>query len=930
MRSKRTYIILLFLTLCSTLRGQDSTPVVQIWDKSDHRCSNQIWAAGCDSEGVMYFGNADGLLTFDSRYWEIHPLPSGNTVRSVLCVDDRIYTGSFEEFGYFTHSRTGELLYTPLSDNLQGYTMRNNEIWTILQWNNFILFHSFDTLFIYDPENDNVESFNTGSFLENIEIGANNRIFCSAYGFSEFDPVEKALTEIPHPWKSRMIGAVALNPASSLIVTLNEGIYSYSEGKFSKWHNECEDFLAEGHINRVFCDSRGNIIIGSSLNGAVSIDRKGHKNWAVDASNVLNGNTVLGICENRDGDVFLAMNSGICLVESNNGIRYIKEISAKPGAVYCAHYKAPYLYIGSNQGLYVGLLDSDCQSLADVRRVQDVQGPVMYLKDIDGQLICGTNGETFQLKGRSATPLSSGNAGGSCLAKGVINGREVLIEGTYTKLCLYVKENGKYIFKERIEGLIQPINSIDIDFSGTIWASHITRGLYRLKLSDDLSYIRGQQYFASLDKSRSSAKIKVGNIGGRTVFYDDQNVYTYDDMTDSIRLYSAVNDRLSGVKGIVNICPGERPNTYNIMNDNDVYLFDFGSEEAEEPQRLPYSIFSSASVDQSKEIVSGPDGYSILTLNNSLAFLKDLKQSTTTGSATLNLVQVRVGESDGNKFHLLNLDEKLEWKYKNRLVSLKYSFPQYQEISSRHLEYRLKGRDGFWRRSDANTVDLSYMKEGRYTLEARIVNDSGIVLGTNTTQFRIKPPFYRTWLAKCIYVLIILLILAGIALAIRHRIEVQKQMMEKQRLESELAAKSREITATTMSLLNKNKILMDLKEELSVQKGTLGQAYPDKYYKRMMEAIDSQISNDGDWKIFQENFDRIHGNFFTILKSRYPSLTDSDLRFCSYLCMNLSSKEIASMMNISLKGVEAARYRIRKKIGLPSEISLASFFMDLK
>ena len=75
---------------------------------------------------------------------------------------------------------------------------------------------------------------------------------------------------------------------------------------------------------------------------------------------------------------------------------------------------------------------------------------------------------------------------------------------------------------------------------------------------------------------------------------------------------------------------------------------------------------------------------------------------------------------------------------------------------------------------------------------------------------------------------------------------------------------------------------------------------------------------------------RIHGNFFQILKSRYPSLTSSDLRFCSYLCMNLSSKEIASMMNISLKGVEAARYRIRKKIGLPSEVSLSAFLMELK
>lgn len=291
-------------------------------------------------------------------------------------------------------------------------------------------------------------------------------------------------------------------------------------------------------------------------------------------------------------------------------------------------------------------------------------------------------------------------------------------------------------------------------------------------------------------------------------------------------------------------------------------------------------------------------------------------------------MQVKVGKTD-DESHLLDLSKKLEWKYSNRMVAFKYSFPLYSEIANRHLEYRLKERSEFWRRSNSNVVDLSYLPEGRYTLEARIVNNSGDILGYHTTQFRIKAPIYRTNFAKILYVLTVLFTLVGIALAIKHRIRVQQQIMEKKQLESELAAKSREITATTMNLLNKNKILMDLKEELSVQKGTLGAAYPDKYYKRMMKAIDSQISTDSDWKTYQENFDRIHGNFFSILKSRYPALTDSDLRFCSYFCMNMSSKEIASMMNISLKGVEAARYRIRKKIGLPSEISLSSFFMDL-
>ena len=99
---------------------------------------------------------------------------------------------------------------------------------------------------------------------------------------------------------------------------------------------------------------------------------------------------------------------------------------------------------------------------------------------------------------------------------------------------------------------------------------------------------------------------------------------------------------------------------------------------------------------------------------------------------------------------------------------------------------------------------------------------------------------------------------------------------------------------------------------------------------KMISAIDDQISTEEDWKIFQHNFDRIHSGFFHILKERYPELTTTDLRFCSLLCQNMSSKEIATMMNISLKGVEAARYRIRKKMNLDSGVSLTEFLINLE
>jgi DNA-binding CsgD family transcriptional regulator len=65
------------------------------------------------------------------------------------------------------------------------------------------------------------------------------------------------------------------------------------------------------------------------------------------------------------------------------------------------------------------------------------------------------------------------------------------------------------------------------------------------------------------------------------------------------------------------------------------------------------------------------------------------------------------------------------------------------------------------------------------------------------------------------------------------------------------------------------------------------------------------------------------------LRNNYPELTPKDLRLCAYLRMNLSSKEIAPLLNISIRGVEISRYRLRKKLHLPRDANLTDFMMHL-
>ena len=94
----------------------------------------------------------------------------------------------------------------------------------------------------------------------------------------------------------------------------------------------------------------------------------------------------------------------------------------------------------------------------------------------------------------------------------------------------------------------------------------------------------------------------------------------------------------------------------------------------------------------------------------------------------------------------------------------------------------------------------------------------------------------------------------------------------------------------------------------------------------ILQHIRENISQEDQWQVFQENFDLIHKDFFKKLKKLYPQLTPTDLRMAVLIRLNYTSKEIAEMQNISLRGVETARYRLRKKLQLTEEDNLYDFF----
>ena len=155
------------------------------------------------------------------------------------------------------------------------------------------------------------------------------------------------------------------------------------------------------------------------------------------------------------------------------------------------------------------------------------------------------------------------------------------------------------------------------------------------------------------------------------------------------------------------------------------------------------------------------------------------------------------------------------------------------------------------------------------------------------------------------------------------RVEMRAEIirLQKEHLEKDMAEKNGQLAASTMSLIKKNEFLSNLKEELKEAEGPK--------VKGVIKTIDKELKEEDNWEMFKEAFRNADKEFFDKIREQHPELTSNDLRLCAYLRLNLSSKEIAPLINISVKSVEIKRYRLRKKMNLPREVNLTDYIMDL-
>ncbi|MEZ5038772.1 MAG: triple tyrosine motif-containing protein [Saprospiraceae bacterium] len=896
-----------------------AVPQVINFDKSTYQAHSQNWSICQGANGFIYAGNSSGLLEFDGQHWALYTLPEKQKVRAVASINNgQIFTGAYGEFGYWEEAETGELRYKSLSESAGIESTKTEEIWHILIKDSLVFFQSFGTIYKYNIHSGLVTEIRPPSNIlfaqlvgdDIIVPGINGTIYqwspTTGYRLLEgFDSLADKRISFLMPFNEGM-----------LIGTKLQGLFWYKNGQCLPFDHPLNEALKRYEINFGKLMSDGRMAIGTILNGIYFLDKNGQQLYHINKGRGLQNNTVLHLFEDHEHNLWAGLDSGIDLLILNKSFVYFRDNTGELGTVYAATLFEGHLYIGTNHGVFFQQAKATNDAF---QLIEGSQGQTWELKVIDDQLICGHNLGTFIIQDKQFMPISDVTGGWSTLA---LSDR-YLLQGTYTGLVLLGKKKGdKWQFLWRITGLNEPIEKIIQEDAHTFWLLHPYRGLKRVQLDSAFTQIVASQNFTSKEGLPTEFNLDLYKINHDIIIKsgDKYLTWTGQQLQDCAGIYQVPINQAD------ELLEGQGDHWFKTENGQLEWWYKNQLQQKIRTNLVPGGT-RILSIDQTRYLLCLEDSYIILEQNDSFH------------TESYMAPQIKRIEKSNYPINVSIPRTAQQVMIKPNWNNLKFTFANPVFTQKVLFRYRLEPVYPKWSNwSDATVKEFTNLPKGTYTFELQ----SNVTELSTTFTFMILPKWYETSLATLGFVVLLIGLLVTLWQWHERRMRRQERRLEiekdrqlhqhriqarNERLQIALDNKRREIANSTFNLVQKNEILLQIKERLSEMKKEKGAAFSSQQYHSIIQLINEQLHSRQDWELFERNFNEVHEDFFRRLKIQHPSLTPGDLKVAAYLRMNLSSKEIAPLLFITIRGVENKRYRLRKKIGLPNEDNLTAYLI---
>tara|TARA_R110002050_G_scaffold177754_6_gene310871 strand:- start:582 stop:3350 length:2769 start_codon:yes stop_codon:yes gene_type:complete len=914
----------IFLMCIGLVSFTQELPPIAKYTTENYNGDNQNWMISQGLDDYIYVANNKGLLEFNGSEWITYTSPNNTITRAVNVIGNKIYTGCYAEFGYWLKNEWGTLNYTSLTSKLDKDILKDEQIWNIVEYNEWVIFQSSYSIYFYNTQTETFKIITAANIIYKI-FKVKNRIYyhVADEGIYVVEDGKSKLISNNQILKSERVINIFEDDENLIILTRSSGFYKYQNAQIKRWNIAADSMLKGVDVFSSIQLEDDSFIIGTISDGVLHLSKEGNIKYQITQKKGLSNNTVLSLFEDKAHNVWAGLDNGINCINVKSAIKTFFDYEGVVGTVYTTQVFKNVLFVGSNQGLFYRKLNGG-NNLFEF--VEGTAGQVLDLFNYnDKYLFCGHHLGTFLIEEFKANKIS--DELGAWTFKPIPKHQNLLLQGNYNGLYILEKVNGLWQVRNKVKGFNNSSRYFEINDDNQVWVSHEYKGVFKLKLNDSLTKVLKLDMETTLPLGKNSSLIRYKND---ILYASEEGIFKHDRTNKGFKkdsLLSAAIKEGDYISGKLVVDKHDRLWTFSKNNISYIENDDVTNKPVINNIPIP------------SKLRRGVLGYENISLTNHVKYVL----GTANGYIILDVSQINRKKDYIvylNAVSFQNIDDETlkypigtegEFNYKQGLLVFKFSVPEYDKYLDVNFQYKLEGLSNKWSKWTENPqVTFENLSFGDYTFKVRAKVGNELSKNTVSYTFIVHRPWYLSNTALVFYFLLLLVIIFITHKAYKRyyinkfkqeQMENEQMIMhiKNEKLNQDIDNKNRELAISTMSIIKKNRVLNKIKKELKKNR------HPGN--NTALELIDSNLNDTKDWSFFEQAFNNADKDFLEKIKKSHPDLTPNDLRFCAYLRLNLSSKEIAPLLNISTKSVETKRYRLRKKLGLEHNSGLVNYIL---
>ncbi|MDR7212246.1 triple tyrosine motif-containing protein [Flavobacterium piscis] len=964
-------ISLFFLPhLFSAQIKKTGVPFITSYNPKIYKAASENWDVLQDSNGMMFFANHFGIMQFDGVRWHIVTQPENRSMVRSLAIDknNKMYVGAQGDFGYTVQLENGQYKYTSLVKLVPVSARNFGDVLHTVVRNKEVIFFSNERIFIYRDNKIKVIR-SEANFDDFFEVNKEIYVSDNAKGLLKLE--NDVLITIPNSAQivGMQIRKIFETKDGLILLTQKKGLFIYKNNQLKPFITEADYLLKKNQISAGIQLSGGYFGIGTRQSGLVVIDSAGHLIQHINKQMGLQNEYVTNLKTDKEGNLWVTLKEGISLIQISSPLSRILDTSNSETKIYCSQVHQNKLYIGTDNGLF--WLDwkaykSGKRENAHFQHIDGMSENVWNIGIFGDSLLAFEKNGIFEVTGNSAKLLAKTDGAW----KGIIipNHPDLLLVGGYTGLYLLKNINGSWVYQHKIKGFEESSRIIITDKDENIWIAHGYKGIYKIRFNKTFDTVSDLQFYNQAAGFPSSLFLNTFKINNQVLFGTTKGVYKQDaaskkmipDLTFKKYLGTENHIRLLKADNQNNIwyVSGENTGKINQKKQGNLHL-----------EELPFRKLRYLYVPGFENIQTTTSGDVFFGTQDGLIHYNATKNKNYQSKYKAVISEVKsIFPKDSllfsSRYDVLptNIKSGAEFSpvlsYSNNALHFSFASLHYDETDATKYEYWLEGFEPKWSDWSLQTEkEYTNLPEKEYIFHVRAKNIYDVVSEEAVFKFEILPPWYRTIWAYILYLILFCALIYAIIKyqkniaerdreqlilnqekeLLRNRAELNEQKLAleqenmaimRDNLETTINLKNAKVASNTVNLIHLNEILLSIKELIGQIDKKNDSNTNFSLLSKINRIIDHELQGDKHWNEFEEIFNQLHDNFMQRLKTSFPELTPRDMRLCAYLRMNFNTKEIAPLLGISVRGVEDTRYRIRKKLQLPSDANITEFILN--